>query len=322
MKNFYREGRGLPFSEYISLIKSLSIFEIRKAKDENLDKELCSEDLDGYTSYLASQIFEYQLRLKAQLKESELINKNKLKEDKIRKICQKLYQNGFYNIYNSFTYNLNCLIIIIIFLFSNFSATPLHAQGDMMLKDIKKLSIGDTIHDELWNIPLQVVNHPDGKDTITLNDFRDKKLIILDFWSTYCGSCYYTFPTTFKKVAPYKDEIVLLPMTYQERQIVEKAVKKNSYLQSIEGFYSVVNSLWFRSMFGIDWFPQLIILDNKGKILGHLRPNHLNEENILKLLNNQLVIFPKISNRKMYSIFSGKRLAYVTAERRGRLCVI
>src|SRR5690606_11186126 len=50
------------------------------------------------------------------------------------------------------------------------------------VSEIKPLQIGDTIPEALWQLPLQVVNHPKGKDTITLNDYRDKKLIILDFW--------------------------------------------------------------------------------------------------------------------------------------------
>src|SRR5690606_15035157 len=54
---------------------------------------------------------------------------------------------------------------------------------------VRPLQIGDTIPEELWNMPLQVVNHPEGKDTITLNDYRDKKLIILDFWATWCAPC-------------------------------------------------------------------------------------------------------------------------------------
>lgn len=67
MKNFYREGRGLPLSEYITLLKSISIYKIRNTKDEDNDEDLCSDDLEGYTSYLATQIYEHQMRLKVEL---------------------------------------------------------------------------------------------------------------------------------------------------------------------------------------------------------------------------------------------------------------
>src|SRR5690606_14220301 len=53
---------------------------------------------------------------------------------------------------------------------------------------IKPLQIGDTIPEWLWQKPLQVVNHPEGKKIITLNDYRGK-LIILDFWATWCSNC-------------------------------------------------------------------------------------------------------------------------------------
>src|SRR5690606_22197853 len=66
--------------------------------------------------------------------------------------------------------------------------------GTAKKQSITALNIGDQIPDALWNTPLQVINHPDGKDYITLNDYRDRKLIILDFWATWCGSCIKNFP--------------------------------------------------------------------------------------------------------------------------------
>lgn len=50
------------------------------------------------------------------------------------------------------------------------------------------LAIGDTVPDVVFK---RVYNHL--HDTLRLADYRNK-LIILDFWNTYCTSCLYAFP--------------------------------------------------------------------------------------------------------------------------------
>ena len=64
-------------------------------------------------------------------------------------------------------------------------AVPLGSLPDT----VTPLQIGDTIPEYLWHLPLQVVNHPEGRDTITLQEYRNKKLIILEFWGSMCPPC-------------------------------------------------------------------------------------------------------------------------------------
>jgi len=66
------------------------------------------------------------------------------------------------------------------------SAETRTAEGQT---EIKPLQIGDTIPEELWHLPFEVINHPTGKDTITLDKYRSRNVIILDFWASYCSPC-------------------------------------------------------------------------------------------------------------------------------------
>ncbi len=84
------------------------------------------------------------------------------------------------------------------------------ARQGTSLDNIQPLQIGDTIPEALWQLPLQVVNHPDGRDTITLNDYRDKKLIILDFWATWCKSCIEGFPKLAAFQKKYENDLGVL----------------------------------------------------------------------------------------------------------------
>jgi len=53
---------------------------------------------------------------------------------------------------------------------------------------IKGLVIGDSVPKWFWDVELGVVNHPEGDHTVSLGAYRDK-LLVLDFWATYCSPC-------------------------------------------------------------------------------------------------------------------------------------
>src|SRR5690606_19683315 len=56
---------------------------------------------------------------------------------------------------------------------------------------------GNPIPDVLWNMPLTIWNAADDRtETITLGDYRGK-VIILDFWATWCKSCIVNMPRMF-----------------------------------------------------------------------------------------------------------------------------
>lgn len=88
--------------------------------------------------------------------------------------------------------------------------SPKDREAAAGVGEIKPLQIGDTVPEAIWHLPLQVVNHPDGRDTITLNDYRDRKLIILDFWSSWCSSCLKSFPKVMELAEAFAGEVAIL----------------------------------------------------------------------------------------------------------------
>jgi peroxiredoxin len=112
-------------------------------------------------------------------------------------------------------------------MFSLSAQSPRKDSGADGLNHIKPLKIGDTIPESLWETPLNVANHSSGKNQITLNEYRAKKLIILDFWATWCAGCRYAL----KEINTVGEEIaaanaLFLPVTYQSLKETKTARKQ------------------------------------------------------------------------------------------------
>src|SRR3546814_10480554 len=91
--------------------------------------------------------------------------------------------------------------------------------------DIEPLQIGDTIPEYLWHLPLQVVNHFKGRETITLNDFRGK-LIIPDFWATWCGSCVTDMPKIDELRHEFIEKANIFTITFEDSARIDRKSKR------------------------------------------------------------------------------------------------
>jgi thiol-disulfide isomerase/thioredoxin len=81
------------------------------------------------------------------------------------------------------------------------------------------LKIGDAVPNSVWTAPMEVVNH--SQKTIKLSEDKDK-LILLDFWNTWCSACLTGFPKMEELQKKFSGKIKILAVSNQDRATLEK----------------------------------------------------------------------------------------------------
>jgi peroxiredoxin len=111
----------------------------------------------------------------------------------------------------------------------------------------------------------------DGKD-VKLSDLRGK-VVILDFWATWCGPCMASMPHTQEVSAKYKDQgvVVLANCTSDTRAKFEAWVKGNQ-LQYPDIHWTHDKAerspeRVSRKLFGVEGIPTQFIIDRTGKVV-------------------------------------------------------
>ncbi|MDX2040989.1 MAG: redoxin domain-containing protein [Acidobacteriota bacterium] len=116
-----------------------------------------------------------------------------------------------------------------------------------------------------------------GKDamTFTLGDLNGKsfnlsklrgKVVVIDFWASWCGPCRETMPHIEKLHKEFKDKgLVVLGINDEDIDDAKQFIQKNGYtfptLVDVEGAVS--------QLYGITSIPQTLIIDRDGKIFAH-----------------------------------------------------
>lgn len=185
-------------------------------------------------------------------------------------------------------YNLTIRVLpfitLLLFSFRSYAQqSPLSKQPPPDLS-VRNLKIGDKVPDILIT---KLINYKSKQARMT--DFKNK-LLILDFWDTYCGSCIQALPKLDSLQRAFGNKISILPVTYQREALVRAFLKKNPNVKNLQ-LPCVVEDKVLRAHFRHRFISHEVWI-YKGIVKAITGTEYVTEANIQKVLNGEKINWP------------------------------
>lgn len=160
------------------------------------------------------------------------------------------------------------------------------AQSDKNVDLSKALKVGDTF------IPPSAVQHMRGTGKkIDLKQLEDK-VVILDFFDTFCGTCIQTMPKLQKLQDKLKDKVQIITVGWQDKATLDKFFEQNEFLKEKRVNLPVIYSdVYLKERFPHQSVPHVVFIF-KGKVQAITGNKVITEEHILALNNKGTIDLP------------------------------
>ncbi|PZP49830.1 MAG: hypothetical protein DI598_06960 [Pseudopedobacter saltans] len=149
-------------------------------------------------------------------------------------------------------------------------------------QEMRPLQIGDTVPDLLLH---NVVNYRDA--TVKISDFKDK-LLILDFWATWCTSCIEHFSFMDSMEVKYHDKIAIFGIGYEPYEKIRQFFYTK---KGIDGkpykLPSTTGDSLLTAYFPHRTVPHVVWIKQNGTIGAITSGNDLTESNILHMVQGE-----------------------------------
>ncbi|MCF0075408.1 redoxin domain-containing protein [Dyadobacter sp. CY261] len=164
---------------------------------------------------------------------------------------------------------------------------PVHGQGKT------PLHVGDRLPD------LRLSGVMDySSPTVSLADFRGK-LLILDFWASWCGPCVKMIPVLDSLQHQFDGKVQILSITYEKEKEIRSFFSKydRRNLKRI-GVPGVTGDTVISRLFEFNAVPHYVWVDGSGVIRAFTGMQELTADNIIKMLEGTVPVMAQKSDEK------------------------
>lgn len=133
-----------------------------------------------------------------------------------------------------------------------------------------------------------MVNYKDNE--VSISAFKGK-LLILDFWATWCAPCVSMIPQSDSLQKKFEGKIQILPVTDQDSTTVKQFLKNFNQFNHII-IPSATGDIILRLLFPHNKIPHYVWIDQNSKVVAITGAEQFTEGNIQRLLNGKQADFP------------------------------
>lgn len=150
----------------------------------------------------------------------------------------------------------------------------------LLLGQTSRVKIGDTIPDLQME---KIINYSLRKAKVS--DFKGK-LLILDFWATWCSPCISFFRKADSLQKEFEEDLMIVPITYEAEEDVSKFLERYKLYSGILPL-SIVEDTLFHNAFPREVIPHEIWINPQGKVIAITSSEEVNSMNISAILKGE-----------------------------------
>ncbi|WP_312789577.1 TlpA disulfide reductase family protein [Sphingobacterium sp.] len=181
--------------------------------------------------------------------------------------------------------NVNSLILTVLFHLI-IAVGTVKSQTKKEVDLSKALKVGDSF------IPPKTVQFMRGDMKVIDWKALEDKVVILDFFDTYCGTCIELMPKLQKLQDKYADKVQIINVGWQDKQTLEKFYASNAYLKEHHVNLPVIyGDTYLKEHFPHQGAPHVVFL-YKGQVHAITFFRQVTAENILALYEAGTINLP------------------------------